>query len=199
MMESGSWQDLYPFASHELLIDGLRLHYLDEGTGPALLLLHGNPTWSFFWREMIKELRGRYRVVIPDLIGCGLSDKPSPRKYNYRLARRISDIGRLVEHLKIERVTLIAHDWGGPIGLGTAIDMPERFARLVLMNTAAFRTTRVPFRIRLTRVPRAQPMGGSGVESVHPGCDSHGIEQAGTHDARGPGRLPVSLRLLGPS
>ena len=152
-MASDNWRDLYPFASHELVIDGLRLHYLDEGSGPTLLLLHGNPTWSFFWREMIKSLRGRYRVVVPDLIGHGLSDKPSRRQYGYRLADRIGDIRRLIEHLDLDRITLIAHDWGGPIGLGAAIEMPERFAGLVLMNTAAFRATRVPFRIRLARVP----------------------------------------------
>ena len=89
------WCPLYPFASHELVLGGHRYHYLDEGTGQPLLLVHGNPTWSFYWRELVAGLRGRYRVVVPDHIGCGLSDKPDGRSYSYRLAQRVADLGEL--------------------------------------------------------------------------------------------------------
>jgi haloalkane dehalogenase len=144
---------LYPFRSHWLTIDGRRCHYLDEGTGPVLLLVHGNPTWSFYWRELVKAFRGRYRVIAPDHIGCGLSDKPSARAYSYRLARRVDDLGRLVAQLDLRKVTLVAHDWGGAIGMGAAAAAPERFSRFVLMNTAAFRARRCPRRILVGRFP----------------------------------------------
>jgi cis-3-alkyl-4-acyloxetan-2-one decarboxylase len=158
-----SWRALYPFASHELTIDGLRYHYLDEGAGPALLLVHGNPTWSFYWRNIVSALRGKYRLIVPDHIGCGLSDKPSPRDYSYRLARRVDDLCRLIEHLKLDQITLIAHDWGGAIGMGAAVALPHRFSRFVLMNTAAFLADRCPRRIRLCHVPVLGQVGVQGL------------------------------------
>jgi haloalkane dehalogenase len=136
-----------------MLLDGRRYHYLDEGAGPILLMVHGNPTWSFYWRNLILALRGRYRIIVPDHIGCGLSDKPSPTEYSYRLAQRVSDLGRLIDWLGLERITLVAHDWGGAIGMGAAVAAPERFARLVLLNTAAFRSKACPWRIRVCRTP----------------------------------------------
>lgn len=151
--DSKTWQTLYPFESHWLDVDGLRMHYLDEGQGPALLLVHGNPTWSFYWRELVRALRARYRVVAPDHIGCGLSDKPAERDYPFRLARRVRDLRRLVEHLGLEHITLVSHDWGGAIGMGAAMALPDRFARFVLMNTAAFRSRQMPWRIAVCRTP----------------------------------------------
>ena len=148
-----SWRSLYPFESHWTTVGGHRYHYLDEGEGPVLLLVHGNPTWSFYWRELVLAFRGRYRVVVPDHIGCGLSDKPGAQSYSYRLAQRIDDLRRLVEQLDLREITLIAHDWGGAIGMGTAVAAPERFSRFVLLNTAAFRFGRIPLRIRLARTP----------------------------------------------
>jgi len=148
-----AWKSLYPFESHRIELEGFGCHYLDEGTGPTLLLLHGNPTWSFYWRELVLGLRGRYRVVVPDHIGCGLSDKPGVREYPYTLARRVADVGRLIRELDLGQITLIAHDWGGAIGMGAAVAAPERFARFVLMNTAAFRSRRCPLRIRACRTP----------------------------------------------
>lgn len=153
MAENENWRRLYPFESRWASVGGLRMHYLDEGRGEAVLAVHGNPTWSFYWRELVHGLRGRRRVVVPDHVGCGLSDKPSPREYPYRLQRRIDDLGALVEHLGLERTTLVAHDWGGAIGLGAAAAMPERFARIVLLNTGAFRAPRMPWRIRVCRAP----------------------------------------------
>jgi haloalkane dehalogenase len=147
------WRPLYPFRSQELRLDGLRYHYVDEGEGPTLLLVHGNPTWSFYWRELIRALRPRYRLIAPDHIGCGLSDKP--QDYPYRLARHIANLRRLIEELDLREVTLLAHDWGGAIGLGAAGQMPQRFSRFVLFNTAAFRDERCPWRIRACRMPGA--------------------------------------------
>jgi haloalkane dehalogenase len=131
----------------------MQCHYLDEGEGPVLLLLHGNPTWSFYWRRMVSALKSRYRLIVPDHIGCGLSEKPSVRDYSYRLAQRIEDVVQLVEQLGLEQVTLIAHDWGGAIGMGAAAAGPSRFSRFVLMNTAAFLLQRCPWRIRLCHIP----------------------------------------------
>lgn len=148
---AADWRSLYPFESRWLSLDGLRYHYVDEGRGDVLLLVHGNPTWSFYWRNLIAGLGSRYRVIAVDHIGCGLSDKPAA--YPYRLAQHITNLRRLVETLGLERVTLLAHDWGGAIGLGAATECPERFARFVMFNTAAFRSREIPWRIALCRVP----------------------------------------------
>lgn len=142
---------MYPFESHYLAIDGRRYHYLDEGHGEPLLLVHGNPTWSFYWRELVKGLRTRYRLIVPDHMGCGLSDKPGD--YPYRLANHVGNLRQLIAHLDLRHVTLAGHDWGGAIGLGAAVAEPERFSRLVLFNTAAFRSRRMPLRIRICRTP----------------------------------------------
>lgn len=153
MQPSQTWRDLYPFTSHHLVLGGHRYHYLDEGTGPVLLLVHGNPTWSFYWREMVRGLRDRYRVIAVDHLGCGLSDKPSPSVYSYRLAQRVDDLVGLIDALKLDSITLMAHDWGGAIGMGAAVARPDRFGRFVLLNTAAFRSDRMPLRIRACRMP----------------------------------------------
>ncbi|MDZ7620009.1 MAG: alpha/beta fold hydrolase [Patescibacteria group bacterium] len=147
------WRALYPFRSHEMDVGGFRYHYVDEGQGSPLLLVHGNPTWSFYWRELIRQLRDEYRLVAPDHLGCGLSQKPTTAEYPFTLARRVSDLCALIEGLDLRGITLVAHDWGGAIGLGAAVAMPERFARLVLLNTAAFPSNRCPWRIRVCRTP----------------------------------------------
>lgn len=133
------------------MLDGHRYHYLDEGQGETLLMVHGNPTWSFYWRDLISAWRGKYRIVVPDHIGCGLSDKP--QDYPYTLAQHVANLRRLIAELDLQRVTLLAHDWGGAIGLGAAVADPERFARFVLFNTGAFRSTRIPLRIAVCRTP----------------------------------------------
>lgn len=162
-MPPHDWRSLYPFESHYLDLRGQRYHYLDEGQGPVLLLVHGNPTWSFYWREVVRALRGQYRLVVVDHLGCGLSDKPASAQYSYRLAQRIEDLNRLVEHLDLEQVTLVAHDWGGAVGMGTAVSLPDRFRRLVLMNTAAFRAAHCPSRIRLCHIPLLAPVAVQGL------------------------------------
>ena len=145
------FEEEYPFDSHFLDIDGHRYHYLDEGSGDPLLLVHGNPTWSFAWRHFATELSQDHRVLAVDHIGCGFSDKP--QDYPYRLAQHVANLERFVESLDLTNVTLVAHDWGGAIGMGVATRHPERFSRFVLLNTAAFRSKRIPFRIAVCRIP----------------------------------------------
>lgn len=148
------WRSLYPFGSHFFRTgSGARLHYLDEGPRAAapLLMVHGNPTWSFYWRNLVLGLRDDYRCVVPDHIGCGLSDKP--QTYRYELAQHIDNLAELVEKLDLKNVTLLAHDWGGAIGLGALLKTPERFARIVLFNTGAFPPPHVPYRIAACRIP----------------------------------------------
>ncbi len=119
--------------------DGLRLHYIDEGAGEPLVMLHGNPTWSFYYRHLIDDLRDDYRVIVPDHIGCGLSDKPDDSRYRYILNSRVDDLEALLDGLGLDRdLTLVLHDWGGIIGMTYAARHPERIARLVVTNTAAF-------------------------------------------------------------
>ena len=146
-MPDVDWRSLYPFASHELRLDGWRYHYLDEGEGEVLLLVHGNPTWSFYWRELIRRWRQRYRVIAVDHIGCGLSDKPRQLSLSPGPAHRQSD-GAGSPTRTCTAITLVAHDWGGAIGVGAALAEPDRFARFTLLNTAAFRSRQIPLRIR---------------------------------------------------
>ena len=132
---------LYPFSSHYLETRGLRLHYLDEGPrdAPPVLMLHGNPTWSFYYRNLVIALRDRFRCIVPDHIGCGLSDKPGDDRYDYRLKSRIEDLDALISHLNLQQpLTLVVHDWGGMIGFGWAVMHPDQVAQTVILNTAAF-------------------------------------------------------------
>lgn len=132
-------KELYPFEGKFHTINGLKYHYLDEGSGDPVVMVHGNPTWSFYYRNLVTRLRDRYRTIVPDHIGCGLSDKPGDDAYKYTLKSRIDDLEDLLESLDVtERITLVLHDWGGMIGMGFASRHPERIARIVLMNTAAF-------------------------------------------------------------
>ncbi len=149
--QSTIFSKLYPFEPHYLDVPGGRLHYVDEGEGPPVVMLHGNPTWSFYYRELIKGLRDRCRVIAPDHMGCGLSDKP--QKYPYTLSTHIDNVERLIDHLGLSDVTLAVHDWGGPIGLGWAARHPQRVRSIVVFNTAAFLAGRMPFRIRVCGFP----------------------------------------------
>jgi haloalkane dehalogenase len=122
----------YPFEPHWLDVEGLRMHYVDEGAGDAVLLLHGEPTWSFLWRRIIPALPGR--KVAPDLIGFGKSDKPTEIGW-YSYDRHVASIEQLVSTVGLERITLVVHDWGGPIGLRFAVEHPELVDRLVILDT----------------------------------------------------------------
>ncbi len=127
----------YPFASRYVEQDGLRMHYVDEGVGEPALLLHGEPTWSFLYRRAIAALAEVARVIAPDYFGFGRSDKPVARDF-YTYDRHYASIERLVEALDLRSLTLVLHDWGGPIGFRLAVEHPERVARLVALNTGVF-------------------------------------------------------------
>jgi len=132
-------RSIYPFASHWFERGGLRMHYVDEGAGDPIVMVHGNPTWSFYFRELIKALQGSHRVIAPDHIGCGLSDKPDDTRYQYTLSRRIDDLDGVISHIGLsDNITLVLHDWGGAIGMGWAVRNAHRVKRLVFMNTSAF-------------------------------------------------------------
>ena len=146
-------QALYPWTGHFLEVDGGRMHYLDEGPrdAPVIVAVHGNPTWSFYWRALIHGLADRYRLVVMDHIGCGFSDKP--QSWPYRLAGHMGNLQFLVEHLGLDEITWAVHDWGGAIGLGVAGRMPERTKRLIITNTGAFRSLEIPPSIASCRIP----------------------------------------------
>jgi cis-3-alkyl-4-acyloxetan-2-one decarboxylase len=155
-MNLDAFRDLYPFDSHYISFSHgkLRYHYLDEGPrtpGSAVVMLHGNPTWSFYYRNLVLALRDKHRCVVPDHMGCGLSDKP--QDYSYTLAQHIFNTESLLDRLELKDVTLVLHDWGGAIGMGVAMRRPERIKRLVILNTAAFLSSRIPFRIDICRIP----------------------------------------------
>ncbi len=146
---------LFPFEGRFLDRSGLRYHYLDEGRGRPVVMVHGNPTWSFYYRDLVKALRRDHRVIVPDHIGCGPSDKPGDDRYAYRLENRVDDLEALLEHLEIrDDVTLVVHDWGGAIGLAWAARHPKRVSRLVILNTSAFplpEGKRMPWQLTLVR------------------------------------------------
>jgi haloalkane dehalogenase len=124
----------FPFEPHYVEQDGLRLHYVDEGDGDPVLLLHGEPTWSYLYRKLIPQLAEVARVVAPDYFGFGRSDKPVDRDW-YSYDRHYESIERLAEELDLRELTVVVQDWGGPIGLRLAVTQPDRVARLVIMNT----------------------------------------------------------------
>lgn len=147
------WRRLYPFESNYMTTaEGHRLHYLDEGQGEAIVMVHGNPTWSFYFRELVKELRTDRRCIVPDHIGCGLSAKP--QHWDYRLEQHIANLEQLIDQeLGLAKVHLVMHDWGGAIGMGYAVRHPEKIGRMAVLNTGAFHGHPCPLRIRVCRTP----------------------------------------------
>ena len=130
---------LYPYESHFLDLNGFKYHYLDEGQGEPLVMVHGNPTWSFYFRALVNNLSPQFRTIVPDHLGCGLSDKPDIDAYGFELENRVADLEKLLDHLDLgHNITLILHDWGGMIGMAYAVRHPARIRRLILMNTYAF-------------------------------------------------------------
>lgn len=135
------FENIYPFKSNFLTINGQNLHYLDEGNGKPVLMIHGNPTWSFYFRYLVKELSKEFRTIAPDHIGCGFSDKPDKSKYGYTLENRVNDIEVLVNHLGLkpdEKLSLIVHDWGGMIGCAWALKNLDRVDKIIITNTSGF-------------------------------------------------------------
>ncbi len=149
----------YPFKSHFLDRAGYKLHYLDEGSPDhdPIVLLHGNPTWSFYYRRVIAALSPTHRCIAPDHIGMGLSDKPGDDRYQYTLDRRVDDVEALLDHLHIKsNITLILHDWGGMIGTAFATRHPDRIKQFVILNTGAFHLPKskpLPWQLKLCRGP----------------------------------------------
>jgi cis-3-alkyl-4-acyloxetan-2-one decarboxylase len=168
--------DLYPFQSHFVSLDGLRYHYLDEGAGEPIIMLHGNPTWSFYYRRLALALRDSYRCIVPDHIGCGLSDKPGDSGYHYTLSQRVRDLEGLLDHLGMTRdLTLVLHDWGGMIGMAYASRRPEAVRRLIILNTAAFhlpKGKRLPWSLRLCRHRLVGPLMVRGLNAFCRGAAS---------------------------
>ena len=140
----------YPFTPKQFqLRPGLSMSYLDEGPrdGEVVVMLHGNPSWSYYWRTLVSGLSDKYRCIVPDHIGMGFSDKPDDADYDYTLQSRVDDVEALLKHLGITGpVTLAVHDWGGMIGFGWALSHAAQVKRLVVTNTAAF------------PLPQAKPM-----------------------------------------
>ncbi|AGA27888.1 alpha/beta fold hydrolase [Singulisphaera acidiphila] len=155
----------------DLDLGGLRYHYLDEGQGEPVVMVHGNPSWSFYYRSLVEALNGSYRTIVPDHIGCGLSDKPEDSRYPYTLSRRVDDLEALLDHLGVNsNLTLVLHDWGGMIGMTYAARHPERIARLVILNTGAFHLPKSkPFPWPLW-VCRDTPLGAWMVRGLNAFC-----------------------------
>jgi haloalkane dehalogenase len=156
------FENEYPFVSKWFQTAGGIQHYIDEGSGPPLLMVHGNPTWSFAWRRLVTALRDRFRVIAIDHLGCGFSQKPADRSL-YTLQHHINRLSHLVQLLDLQHITLFGHDWGGAIGMGCAASLPARFDRFVLMNTGAFRSQAIPLRIAVCRIPLAGELGVRGL------------------------------------
>ena len=148
----------YPFTPKRFEVrPGLSMSYLDEGPrdGEVVVMLHGNPSWSYYWRNLVSGLSDRYRCIVPDHIGMGLSDKPDDRDYDYTLQSRVDDVAALLDNLGINGpVTLAVHDWGGMIGFGWALTRATQVQRLVITNTAAFplpAAKKMPWQLSLGR------------------------------------------------
>ena len=143
--------ELYPFRFNYLEIEGQKYHYIDEGSGDPIVMVHGNPTWSFYYRNLIKHFSKTHRVIVPDHMGCGLSDKP--QDYNYTLKNHVLNLELLLNQLELKNVTLVVHDWGGAIGMGAATHNPKRIKRIVILNSGAYSMKFIPFRIALCKLP----------------------------------------------
>jgi haloalkane dehalogenase len=183
----------YPFASRFLAhANGIRQHYLDEGEGEVVLMVHGNPTWSYYFRHLVLALRGTHRCVVPDHVGMGWSDKPGDQAYEYSLRQRVDDLDAFVREV-VDRggtsppVTLIVHDWGGMIGFAWACRNPERIARLVVLNTAAFPMPagkRLPWALALVRNTRLGAWLVSRWNAFARGATHLAVERALPRDVR---------------
>jgi len=190
--------ELYPFQSRYAEVEGARVHYVDEGHGPTLLLLHGNPTWSFLYREIIKGLRSDFRCVALDYPGFGLSVPPPG--YAFTPAEHAKVVTGFVEQLDLTEVTMMVQDWGGPIGFAVATCHPERFVRFVIGNTWAWSKSDLVTQV-FSRL-LGSPLGGYligrhniFVERILPG----GVRRTRLSDAvmnayRGPFPTPESRR-----
>jgi pimeloyl-ACP methyl ester carboxylesterase len=148
----------FPYASRTAAVNGHTMAYVDEGSGPPVVLVHGNPTWSFYYRSLLAALPPLgLRAIAPDHIGMGRSDKPSAAQYPHTLSRRVADFGAFVDGLELDGpVSLVVHDWGGAIALAWAVEHPERVDRLLVLNTGAFPlppSKTIPWMLQAARLP----------------------------------------------
>lgn len=181
---------LLPYAARAFERPAGTLRYLDVGAGPEVVCAHGNPTWSVYFRDLVRVLSPDHRVIAADHLGMGRSDRPSPRRYAYDLNARTDDFGALLDHLEVgvERpATLVVHDWGGAIALSWAARHPQRVGRLVLLNTAAFPplTPRVPWPLVPARLPVMGDLLVRGLNAFVVGTLVLGVRR---------GRLPAAVR-----
>lgn len=180
----------YPFTPQRIEVrPGIFMSHLDEGPqgGEVMVMLHGNPSWSYHWRHLVLGLRDRYRCIVPDHVGMGLSDKPgdgadSKPRYRYTLASRVEDLGALLDRLGVAGpVTLVVHDWGGMIGFGWALKHAARVRRLVILNTAAFPMPAgkvLPWQLRLCRDTRLGGWLVQGFNAFAAGAARVGVARA---------------------
>ncbi len=175
----GEWQQEYPFSLNPLQVNGRRINYVDQGDprSQPVLMVHGNPTWSFYWRRLIKQLQPTHRAIAIDHLGCGLSDKPVD--HDYCLQDHIDNLCSLIDHLDLRDATLMAHDWGGAIGMGALLARKERFKRIVLFNTAAFPPPFIPLRIQACRWPVLGKLGVQGLNMFARAAVTMATERAG--------------------
>lgn len=152
-MKIEKFSALYPYKQNKISLDGISMNYVDEGEKdrPVIVMVHGNPTWSFYYRNLINAFKTDYRIIVPDHIGCGFSDKP--QNYPYTLEQHIQNLENLIEQLELKNVNLVMHDWGGGIASGYATRHPENVQSFVAMNTAAFNIKALPWSIQICRIP----------------------------------------------
>jgi haloalkane dehalogenase len=146
---------LYPFTSRWFDSSRGRVHYIDEGRGPVIVFFHGNPTWSFLYRNIIAGLRDRFRCIVPDYLGFGLSERPSG--FTYRIEEHASVMGELVDHLELDQYLSMGQDWGGPISMAVGTERAERVRGVVLGNTWFWPAADLPTKM-FSRVMGSPPM-----------------------------------------
>lgn len=146
----------YPFEPKKIMVGKHTISCLDEGQGETLVMVHGNPSWSYLYRNLVSDLRGSYRCIVPDHLGCGLSDKP--QDYSYRLENHIDNLETVLDNLQVEKCVLIVHDWGGAIGMGWAARHHKRIKGIVVLNSAAFPSPEIPLRLTICRWPVLGPL-----------------------------------------
>jgi haloalkane dehalogenase len=181
----------YPYTPQRFEVrPGLSMSYLDEGPrdGEVVVMLHGNPSWSYYWRQLVAGLSDRYRCIVPDHIGMGLSDKPEDAQYDYTLQSRVDDVTALLDHLGITGpMTLAVHDWGGMIGFGWALSHADQVKRLVITNTAAFplpTAKPMPWQLSLGRDSRFGAFIIRAFNAFSSGASWLGVERAMPSDVR---------------
>ena len=185
-------RELYPWTGKRIAVDGGSMHVLDEGPekAPVLLCVHGNPTWSFYWRAIVRAFAGAYRVVVPDHIGCGLSDKP--QDWPYRLDGHVRNLQTVIQALGLEHITYVVHDWGGAIAMGAATRDPARARRFVITNTAAVRSLRIPPSIASVRIPGFGPLAVRGLNAFARAATVRAVERSLSPAARAGLLLPYA-------